>query len=133
MIQTESSWADSGYDCDHCGGQVLIRTDRETGQPDRRYYQCEVCACQWTMAGEVLRVGHLGSCKTAQRMREMAQQSAPLTAKIPPLLLGIGLLLVVALLFLLGGVLALRFLLPLALGVLVAVAVHRFGRERMWW
>ena len=34
-IETITLWEDAGYDCDHCGGRILRRTDRETGLRDR--------------------------------------------------------------------------------------------------
>jgi len=35
VIVTSTEWADAGYDCDHCGGRILRRTDHETGLRDR--------------------------------------------------------------------------------------------------
>ncbi len=66
MIETNTKWKDSGFDCDHCGGEILERTDRETGQADFICYQCRECGCQWTLSGDVLRVGSGTHCKAAQ-------------------------------------------------------------------
>ena len=69
MIKTQTTWIDSGFDCDHCGGRLFRRIDSETGRPDTQCYQCEQCGCQWTLDNQVLRVGTLHSCRTAQRKR----------------------------------------------------------------
>ena len=68
-IETSTTWDDAGYDCDHCGGRILRRTDRETGLRDRTCYQCEQCSCQWTLARQPLRVGTTSACRAAQRQR----------------------------------------------------------------
>jgi hypothetical protein len=36
-------------------------------------------------------------------------------------------------LIIVGGLAAIRFLIPIALFLFVATAVYQFGRERLWW
>lgn len=130
-IEVYTSWSDSGYDCDHCGGRILERTDQETGRPLQVCFQCEACGCQWTPEGEVLRVGSAPYCRQAQRRRRAIQRQQ--TAALPPWLLVLGSGLILLLIVLAGGMMALRFIIPIAITALVATAVYQFGRERMWW
>ena len=65
MIQTRTTWDDSGRDCDHCGGMILQRTDYETRQPPRVRYQCEECGCLWSKEGVLQRSGRLSQCPAA--------------------------------------------------------------------
>lgn len=132
MIETETIWNDSGYDCDHCGGQILERTDIETGQPARVCYQCQACGCQWEISGEILRIGSMNSCRRAQRVRATAH---PQTSVNP---VKLRLIVVVSLMFLgmmvfYGGLTAIRFLVPIGIAVFVIWAIYQMGKERMWW
>jgi hypothetical protein len=130
MIETDTIWEDAGYDCDHCGGRILRRTDRETDQPDRKCYQCESCSCQWTLNFKPLRVGGKPSCRAAQREREReTEQPDPYSRW---LLLGLG----AVALFLLarfGGVVVIRAAVPVALAGLAVYAIGRYGRHEGWW
>ncbi|MCP4359074.1 MAG: hypothetical protein GY796_13750 [Chloroflexi bacterium] len=131
-IHVETKWDDSGYDCDHCGGRILKRIDQETGRKAEMCYQCEVCGCQWTLAGDVSRIGRLQSCRQAQRERRASRRiTNPYPVSLMVLAAGGGLLLLI--LIYLGGLVAVRFLIPIAIAVFVAVAVFRFGRKHMWW
>lgn len=132
MIETETIWNDSGYDCDHCGGQILERTDVETGQPARVCYQCQACGCQWQISGEILRIGSMNSCRRAQRVRNTSEAQTA----IDPIKLRI--IVVATLLFLgamvyYGGLTAVRFLVPIAIAVFVFWRLYQLGKERMWW
>ena len=129
MIKTHTEWEDSGYDCDHCGGQVLKRTDYETGQPTRSCYQCEVCGCQWTTDGRILRLGHGRSCRAAQQERiDNSRQSTG--ARTLFIVLG-----VVAILILtpLRGLLTLHWIVPFVIGTFVILTLIRLGRQQHWW
>jgi DNA-directed RNA polymerase subunit RPC12/RpoP len=129
-ISVETTWEDSGYDCDHCGGKILIRTDRETGQPKRRCYQCEQCGCQWKMNGNVLRIGSGRRCRNAQEERlDDASRRDVLTQRFV-IILGIVALLLIARF---GGMAALRFIIPLGLAVAILIWMSRYARERGWW
>ncbi len=129
-IITSTSWDDSGYDCDHCGGRVLKRTDRETGLRDRVCFQCEGCSCQWTLEHRPLRVGTKSACRAAQRERAAESETGR------PFSMGVVLVLGALVMFFLlrfGGVAVLRVGLPLlALGLAVFVAL-RYARLRGWW
>ncbi len=126
-IETDTTWQDAGYDCDHCGGRILRRTDRETRLRDRVCYQCEQCSCQWTLARQPLRVGTTSACRAAQRQRaaEAEEGSVPYSRW---LLMALGAVVVLGLLRFGGGALA-RALLPLLLVGLAAAAVWYMGRR----
>lgn len=131
MIETDTTWDDTGFDCDHCGGRILKRIDRETGQPDFTCYQCEACGCQWTLDNLPLRVGTKRACRRAQREREGEAQ--PLEDTYSRwILIGLG---VIAALFLVrfGGGVAVRVLVPLVLLGVAAYFLIRFGRQQEWW
>lgn len=132
MIETETTWNDSGYDCDHCGGQILERTDRETGQPARVCYQCQICGCQWQLSGVVLRIGTMPTCRTAQRVRMKVTEKEP--ASRAQLWIGAGgaILLLLGIIYF-GGLVAIRFLIPLFIAIFVFRAIYQMGKERMWW
>ena len=132
MIEAKSTFQDSGYDCDHCGGRVLIRTDKETGQPAQEYYQCELCGCQWELSGGVLRVGQHSNCPQAQQKRQVPSEGEPLLP-FPPIFLIIGFVVALILLIYVGGIVAIRFLIPITIAVVVAFGVFRLGKEKMWW
>jgi hypothetical protein len=130
VINTHTTWDDTGYDCDHCGGRILKRTDHESGLPDQSCFQCEQCSCQWTLANQPLRVGTLRACRKAQRTRAAITEAADPYARW--ILVGLG---VLAFLFLLrfGGGVALRFLLPVLLAAGALYLFARFGRTQDWW
>lgn len=130
MIETNTTWADTGYDCDHCGGRILKRTDHETGQPSRSCFQCEQCSCQWTLKHRPLRVGTLAGCRTAQRDRDEIGDSAG-ESNVPWLLIAIGAVVLLALLRLGGAVLGL--LVPAGLILIGGFVIVRYGRGQGWW
>jgi len=134
MIETETSWEDSGYDCDHCGGEIVKRIDRESGQPDQICFQCKKCGCQWDPTGAVLRVGRDRRCKAAQRERAGTQ---PLDFLLTPRVLVILSILLLAAVARFGGFGALfslaRLLIPFGLVAVVVLYLVRFGREQEWW
>lgn len=132
MIETQTTWNDSGYDCDHCGGQILERTDIETGQPAQVCYQCQVCGCQWQLDGDVLRVGNMTSCRRAQRVRVKSQVTEQINPNQMRLAVGVGILVLLGIVFF-GGLVAVRFLVPVAIALFVSRAVYQMGKERMWW
>jgi hypothetical protein len=130
MIETRTGWEDTGFDCDHCGGRVLKRTDYETGQPDRVCLQCEQCGCQWALDRRPLRAGHRKGCRTAQRRRQI--EMLPTINYNRWLLVGIAAL--ALLLFLrFGGAALARFVLPLVLVGIAIFILVRIGREQEWW
>lgn len=132
MIETDTTWKDSGYDCDHCGGQIFERTDRETGQPAQVCYQCQACGCQWQLNGDVLRIGNMNKCHRAQRVRLKDQEPVEIrTAKLR-LIVIVGLLVLLGIVYF-GGLVAIRFLIPVSLAGFVFLTVYRVGKERMWW
>ncbi|MCB8966544.1 MAG: hypothetical protein R3E31_25250 [Chloroflexota bacterium] len=107
-----------------------MRTDFETGQPRRECYQCEVCGCQWRLNGDVLRVGHGNECQAAQQDRVLEADEEEQLSRRFVIILGIVAFLLVARF---GGMAALRFLIPLALAIVILIALTRFAREKGWW
>lgn len=128
MIETKTTWQDSGYDCDHCGGQILQRTDQETGQPPQVCYQCQMCGCQWELSGDILRIGNMTSCRRSVKNQEVVKVD-PTRLRLSFVVVG---LLMVGLIFF-GGLTAVRFLIPMVITVFVFRAVYLLGKERMWW
>lgn len=132
MIETKTTWEDSGYDCDHCGGEILLRTDKEAGRPDEVCYQCRECGCQWTLSGDVQRVGNSANCTAAHKERAETPTVdwQSLVARRWWILAA-----VVAGLFLLrfGGGAVVRLLVPLLVAAVVAVVLVRYGRMQQWW
>jgi len=130
MVEVETTFSDSGYDCDHCGGQVLRRTDKETGQPVRVCYQCQECGCQWSRQGEVLRVGRLSSCHEALKEREKARREPDFPA-LTPILITISVVILILMLVSLGGLVAVRFLIPIAIVVFVGWKIYELVKEKI--
>ena len=126
-IETSTTWEDAGYDCDHCGGRILRRIDRETGLRDRTCFQCAPCRCQWTLEQRPLRVGKNAACRAAQRERA-AEAEEGATPYSRWLLIALGVVVLLGLLRLGGGALV-RVMLPLLLVALAAAAVWYFGRR----
>jgi hypothetical protein len=143
MIETNTTWKDSGFDCDHCGGEILERTDRESGQADYVCYQCGECGCQWKIGGDVLRTGSGPHCKAAQRARQR-QSEADRVPDIPfdlnhwAGLLSKSLWVLLALiagviLLRFGGAVIARYVLPLAVIAAGAYFLVRYGKTQSWW
>ena len=127
-IETSTLWEDVGRDCDHCGGRILRRTDRETGLRDRSCFQCEQCSCQWTLERRPLRVGKTAACRAAQRKRASeAEAVGPPYARW--LLVGLGVVVLFGLLRFGGGA-VLRAALPLLL-LAVGVLAFRYYSRRL--
>jgi hypothetical protein len=143
MIETSTIWKDSGFDCDHCGGEILERTDRETGQADYICFQCRECGCQWGLGGEVLRIGSGVYCKAAQVERQRQNETSPLPDIAIDLnrwagLLSRSLWVLLALvggaiLLRFGGVVAVRYILPLVVIGAGAYFLVRYGKAQGWW
>lgn len=130
MIETRTTWEDTGYDCDHCGGRILKRTDHESGQPDRPCFQCEQCSCQWTLDHHPLRVGSFRACRKAQKARsDEGETTDPYSRWV---LIGLGIFVGLFLLRF-GGATAIRLILPVAVAALVLYGLARFGRSQDWW
>lgn len=138
MIETETTWEDSGFDCDHCGGEILKRTDHETGLPDHTCFQCRACGCQWALSGELERVGKGTYCKAAARQSGEAESFdlgdlADLANKLSKNLWILLAIIAGVLLLRFGGVIVLRYVLPVILLGVGAYLLLRYGRTQSWW
>lgn len=133
MIETETKWEDSGFDCEHCGGEILLRTDSETGRADFQCYQCKECACQWLLGGDLYRVGDGAQCKKAAKNNTEGEGIAYWVEKLSRSLWILLAIIAGVMLLRFGGGLVMRLLLPLVvIGVLGYVLV-RYGRTQEWW
>lgn len=143
MIDTDTTWKDSGFDCDHCGGEILERTDRETGQADFVCYQCRECGCQWSLGGDVLRIGTGTHCKVAQRERQRQNEPEGLpeilgnfddwTSLLSKSIWVLLALIAGVMLLRFGGAVVIRYLLPIAVIAVGGFFLIRYGKTQSWW
>ena len=143
MSDKETLWEDSGFDCNHCGGEIHKRIDRELGHHKTTSFQCRQCQCQWSIHGALLTVGNSPTCqtevRTAVRKRPKPKQIAPAIPTIPTQWISPRLLAIVAAVFVglfllrFAGGLVFKFFFPaLILGVIVYL-VFRMGQQQEWW
>lgn len=129
VIETKTNWDDSGYDCQFCGVKIYKRTDHETGRSPRSCFQGEH-GCQWSLDGKLMRVGSHPDCQRLQREGVFQEsQSNPIPNWVWIVVGAIFLLLILRF----GGIVALRLLVPMALGGIVIMYLYRLGRDRQWW
>ncbi|HSH04070.1 MAG TPA: hypothetical protein VLL52_16260 [Anaerolineae bacterium] len=131
MSELRSSWKDSGYDCDHCGGQIFERTDEGLMLAPHVYHQCRLCGCQWSLKHELIRLGTKDSCR--EQSRAVVGGAEQDNWKILGWVLGAIVLLFVftRIGFILG--LVVRFAIPILFVGLIAVVFYRLGRAEEWW
>ena len=128
---------DSGYDCDHCGGEILVVRDMVSGRPMQGYYRCQSCGCEWTLKGDVLHIGTRRGCKASQRKRmggggfQLPEISEISVWRRAALIIGGVILFLVLLRF--GGLMLFRFLLPVIVIGFLIYLVFKMGREQEWW
>jgi hypothetical protein len=127
MFETTTTWEDSGHDCNHCGGEVLKRTEQMPDGTTAVSLQCRECACQWSLDGAWLKVGNGRACRAAYH--EYKGEPGLLSRRLW-IILGVILLFVIARL---GGFGALRYLIPLLILGAIAWTIHRVGREYHLW
>jgi hypothetical protein len=127
MFETKTTWEDSGHDCNHCGGEVLQRTEQMPDGTTAVSLQCRECGCRWSLAGEWLQVGNGRACRAAHR--EQKGEPGQLSRRLLTIL-GVVLLLVIARY---GGIGLLRYLIPLVILGAVAWTIHKVGREYHLW
>jgi hypothetical protein len=138
MKAKEKVWIDSGYDCDHCGGELLRLKARRPSRPNDAYYRCQRCDCKWTLGGDVVQVGQGAYCHEAQGRRQgnvNPQESNWLEWlwTLPRWVQMVGGVLLLLLLLRFGGLMLFRLLLPVALLALMGYLILRYGQEREWW
>lgn len=127
VIEPQTTYTDSGFDCDHCGGRILHRIDSEADGADSHCYECESCGCQWTLKNQPLKVGRFRQCRSAQDERRLPSV-AGMDAYAWWVVIGFaGLVVLFALRF--AGPLALRFILLLAIGAAAVLLGLRLGRH----
>jgi hypothetical protein len=124
MIETNTAWSETAYDCVHCGGIIMKRIDQETGQADRVCHQCGQCGCQWSLTGELLRMGHSPECRAFKQQAEN-NEWAEILGKLPQWprnpWVYVGLALIVFLLFARLGLIALLIRVSLPLLVIALI------------
>lgn len=132
MTRRDIKWEDSGFDCDHCGGEILKRT-HQTIPEKEQYFQCSQCGCRWSVGGDIIRVGDSPHCQHTGYQRP----SLPQDKRIWWAVAAIGFLL---LFFRFGGMAILgfgvalvRFLIPLGILVLIGMAIYWLGRQQGFW
>lgn len=128
MAETKTNWEDSGFDCQLCGVIVYKRTDIKKDRSPQTCLQGEH-GCQWTLEGKLIRVGSHPDCQRLHEQAEAQEASTP----IPNWVWGIVAIIFLFFVFRFGGIVALRFLVPMALGGAALFYFYRFGRERQWW
>ena len=62
MAKRKMTWEDSGFDCDHCGGEILKQAHQSIPE-QQQYYQCSQCGCRWSVGGDMIRVGSGPFCQ----------------------------------------------------------------------
>ncbi|MFO7683575.1 MAG: hypothetical protein R6X34_26375 [Chloroflexota bacterium] len=128
---------DSGYDCDHCGGEIYISQEKGTGRPVEGYYVCRRCGCAWTLKGAVLQIGADRECQNAQKKRiTEGTMTLPELSEMSGwkrLLLIVGGVILFLVLLRFGGLMLFRFLLPLIVLGILGYLIYKFGREQRWW
>ena len=133
MVDTDTRWSDSGYDCDHCGGEISQRKDYEDGQLVQLCYQCKSCGCQWTKEGDVLRVGNGRYCAEAQNARiEPAYSKLLSSLPVQITLAVVGVLTGVLILLRFGGIFLVRFAPFIFIGLIIFLII-RLGKQQEWW
>ena len=132
MTKRDIKWEDSGFDCDHCGGEIL-KHSHQTIPEKEQYFQCSQCGCRWSVGGDILRVGDDPRCPHIGYQRPPLLQDKRFWWTVA----GIGLLLI---LLRFGGsavfgfIFALvRFLIPVGILVLIGMAIYWIGRQQGFW
>ena len=95
-------------------------------------YQCQACGCQWQLDGDVIRVVNRSSCRRAQRVRATTQAKEQINPNQLRLAAVVSILVLIGIVYF-GGLVAIRFLIPVAIAIFVIRAVYQLGKERMWW
>ncbi len=132
MTKRDIKWEDSGFDCDHCGGEILKRT-HQTIPEKEQYFQCSQCGCRWSLGGDIIHVGDNPRCPHVGPQRP----SLPQDKRFWWAVVAAGILL---LFFRFGGaavfgvgVTLIRFLIPLGILVLIGMAIYWVGRQQDFW
>ena len=131
MTRRDVKWEDSGFDCDHCGGEIHKRADR-TIPEQQQYFQCSQCGCRWSVGGDIIRVGESPHCQHRGYQRPSLPQDKRLWWLVAAVL--------ILLLFRFGGgailsftVVLVRFLVPLGILVLIGMAIYWIGQKQGFW
>jgi hypothetical protein len=131
MTRRDVKWEDSGFDCDHCGGEIFKRTHRTI--PEReRYFQCSQCGCRWSPGGDIIRVGDSPHCQHSGYQRPSLPRDKRLWWVAAAVL--------VLVLWRFGGAAVLgftaalvRFLIPLGILVLIGMVIYWVGQRQGFW
>jgi hypothetical protein len=128
---------DSGFDCDHCGGEICLSRELLPGHPTNGFYQCQQCGCEWSLKGDVIHIGTGKMCQEAQRKRMgggwRSELPIPEFSGWRRALIIIGGLLLLLVLIRFGGLMIFRLLLPLLVIGALIYWLYRLGQEQEWW
>lgn len=128
MTRRDITWEDSGFDCNHCGGEILKRS-HQTIPEKEQYFQCSQCGCRWSVAGDILRVGDGPQCPHIGYQRPSLMHDK----RFWWTLAGLALLLILFR-FGFGAIFTLvRYLIPLGILVLIGMAIYWLGRQQGFW
>lgn len=132
MTRRGTTWQDSGFDCNHCGGEILKRAHRTIPEKEQ-YFQCSQCGCRWSVEGEILRVGNQPYCQRRGYQRPYLPTNNRLWWG-----LAIAVLLLIFLRFgglgMLGAIFTLlRFLVLLSLPILIGLVIYWVGQKQGFW
>ena len=131
MAKQNIDWQDSGYDCEHCGGEILAGSEK-TVLKQAKVFQCNKCGCRWSSGGKLLEIGNGPFCAA-----HSSAESKPIDKRY--WWIG-GVALVSLLFFRFGGALIftvgaslIRLLIPLGILVLIGMLVFHLGRQMGFW
>ena len=128
MTRRDITWEDSGFDCDHCGGEILKRSHITI--PEReQYFQCNQCGCRWSVGGDIIRVGGGPFCQHQGYQRP----SLPTDKRIWGAVIIAALLLILFRFGFAAMFTLVRFLIPLGILILIGMAIYWVGRQQGFW
>jgi hypothetical protein len=132
MTRRDKKWEDSGFDCTHCGGEILKHA-HQTIPEKEHYFQCRQCGCCWSVSGDMIRIGDSPHCQQRSSQRPSLLQDKRFWWAVTVA----GILL---LFFRFGGTAVLgiaatviRFLIPLGILVLISMVIYWVGRQQDFW
>lgn len=141
---SEKTKQDTGRDCGHCGGRIVL-CRQEMDDVPWSYYECSDCGCKWTVTDELFHIGRFAACPRPSSRPVIELPTLPPLPfdRLPGVVWVILGIVVAALLFPPIGVLLGRFVIylvslvrflvvPLVIAFIVW-AGYQLGRRQEWW